>query len=220
MSALVGAVLAYCVAIAASRASCGPRWRSRSSRVRPGPRRGCAFTRRSERCSGIRRCLSSIWSRRSRSSTPAAAILAVPTIRLMQWAMTPRSAVSLPADPEGAAVVRRRRKLARRLTTADMPKRQKKHRSHSTVALRTGPQRQPETEESTEAATGASPARPRMRPKKTVGERLRPDEASNPRPIVRLRVVGVFAIALFALMLIRLWYLQVLDASCGEPVRS
>jgi rod shape-determining protein MreD len=28
-------------------------------------------------------------------ATPAAAILAVPTIRLMQWAMTPRSAVSL-----------------------------------------------------------------------------------------------------------------------------
>jgi penicillin-binding protein 2 len=55
-----------------------------------------------------------------------------------------------------------------------------------------------------------------MRPKKTVGERLRPDEASNPRPVVRLRVIGVFAIALFALMLIRLWYLQVLDASAAN----
>jgi penicillin-binding protein 2 len=55
-----------------------------------------------------------------------------------------------------------------------------------------------------------------MRPKKTVGERLRPDEQVSPRPVVRLRVIGVFAVALFALMLIRLWYLQVLDASAAN----
>jgi penicillin-binding protein 2 len=54
-----------------------------------------------------------------------------------------------------------------------------------------------------------------MRPKKTVGERLRPDEANVARPNVRLRVVGVFAIALLALILIRLWYLQVLDATAA-----
>ncbi len=54
-----------------------------------------------------------------------------------------------------------------------------------------------------------------MRPKKTVGERLRPDEANVARPNVRLRVVGVLAIALLALILIRLWYLQVLDATAA-----
>jgi penicillin-binding protein 2 len=55
-----------------------------------------------------------------------------------------------------------------------------------------------------------------MRPKKSVGERLRPDEANVARPNVRLRVVGILAIALLALMLIRLWYLQVLDATAAN----
>ncbi len=38
-------------------------------------------------------------------------------------------------------------------------------------------------------------------------------EPSAPRTIVRLRVVGVLVAALFALMFIRLWYLQVLDTT-------
>ncbi len=112
-------------------------------------------------------------------------------------------------------MVRRRRRLAKRLTTADMPRRPKKQGSGSLGhvvrrtryvnprprKVRTKPQRPPRT--------------PRMRPKKSVGERLRPDEANVPRPSVRLRIVGVLAIALLALMLIRLWYLQVLDATAA-----
>ena len=54
-----------------------------------------------------------------------------------------------------------------------------------------------------------------MRPKKTVGERLRPDEAAEARPNIRLRIVGVVGVTLFALMLMRLWYLQVLDANAA-----
>jgi penicillin-binding protein 2 len=53
-----------------------------------------------------------------------------------------------------------------------------------------------------------------MRPKRSVVDRVMPSgEPSAPRTIIRLRVVGVFVAALFALMFIRLWYLQVLDTS-------
>jgi penicillin-binding protein 2 len=44
-------------------------------------------------------------------------------------------------------------------------------------------------------------------------ERLMADEPTTARPVIRLRVVGVFAGALFAIMFIRLWSLQVLDNS-------
>ena len=38
-------------------------------------------------------------------------------------------------------------------------------------------------------------------------------EPSAPRTVIRLRVLGVLVAALFSLMFIRLWYLQVLDTS-------
>jgi penicillin-binding protein 2 len=53
-----------------------------------------------------------------------------------------------------------------------------------------------------------------MRPKRSVVDRVMPtSEPSAPRTIVRLRVVGLLVAALFALMFIRLYYLQVLDTS-------
>jgi len=58
------------------------------------------------------------------------------------------------------------------------------------------------------------PATPRMRPRRSLVDRVTPtSEPSAPRTIVRLRVVGVLVAALFALMFVRLWYLQVLDSS-------
>jgi len=53
-----------------------------------------------------------------------------------------------------------------------------------------------------------------MRPRRSVVDRVMPtSEPSAPRPNIRLRVIGVLVAALFALMFIRLYYLQVLDTS-------
>ena len=53
-----------------------------------------------------------------------------------------------------------------------------------------------------------------MRPRRTVAERVLPTgEPSAARPVVRLRVLGIVVMALFSLMVVRLWYLQVLDTS-------
>ncbi len=55
---------------------------------------------------------------------------------------------------------------------------------------------------------------PRFRPRRSVAKRVLPaGEPSPSRPVVRLRVVGVTVAALFSLMFVRLWYLQVLDSS-------
>jgi penicillin-binding protein 2 len=120
-------------------------------------------------------------------------------------------------EREGPAVVRRRRrKLAIRLTTADISKRKKNQKpTGSGGFLRRTRYVNPKPKK-TKPQPERRPRTPRMRPKKTVGERLRPDDAAVPRPIVRLRVVGVLAVTLFALMLIRLWYLQVLDANAAN----
>jgi penicillin-binding protein 2 len=51
-----------------------------------------------------------------------------------------------------------------------------------------------------------------MRPRRTVVDRvMAAAEPSPPRTVIRLRVLGVVVAALFSLMFIRLWYLQVLD---------
>jgi penicillin-binding protein 2 len=57
------------------------------------------------------------------------------------------------------------------------------------------------------------PTGPRMRPKKSVAERVMPSTSGASRPGLRLGVLGVTVAALFALMLVRLWYLQVLDTT-------
>lgn len=60
-------------------------------------------------------------------------------------------------------------------------------------------------------AKTTSPRGPRMHPRRSVVDRVVPGEPSAPRTVVRLRVVGVVVAALFSLMFVRLWYLQVLD---------
>jgi penicillin-binding protein 2 len=64
------------------------------------------------------------------------------------------------------------------------------------------------------------PATPRMRPRKSVVERVVPGEPSPPRTIVRLRVLGLAVAAMFSLMFVRLWYLQVLDTSAYSQTVS
>ena len=113
-------------------------------------------------------------------------------------------------------MVRRRRGFAQRLTTADMPKRRKKQGQRTIGSvLRRNRYVNPRPRKARPPQQRA-PRTPRMRPKKTIGDRLRPDEASSARPNIRLRVLGVLATALFALIMMRLWYLQVLNASAGS----
>jgi penicillin-binding protein 2 len=112
--------------------------------------------------------------------------------------------------------VKKRRKLATRLTTADVAgRRKKKTRQGSSGRLFRRTRNVNPRPKNARPKTQRPPRTPRMRPKKTVGERLRPDEATEARPNVRLRIVGVVAFTLFALMLMRLWYLQVLDANAA-----
>ncbi len=60
-----------------------------------------------------------------------------------------------------------------------------------------------------------------MRPRRSVVDRVLPAETANPRPNIRLRVVGLCVVVLFSLMVVRLWYLQVLDtASYTQAVNA
>ncbi len=113
--------------------------------------------------------------------------------------------------------MKRRRRFARTLRTADTPR-----RSRQAKAVRRGGRirhpfggghfyPKPKTQR---PGRQKQPATPRMRPRRSVVDRVMPSsEPSAPRTIVRLRVVGVLVAALFALMFVRLWYLQVLDTS-------
>ncbi len=113
--------------------------------------------------------------------------------------------------------MRRRGRFARTLRTADTPR-----RSRQAKAVRRGGRlRHPfggghfyPKPKAARPARQKAPAAPRMRPRRSVVDRVMPSsEPSAPRTIVRLRVVGVLVAALFALMFIRLYYLQVLDTS-------
>ncbi|HML01610.1 MAG TPA: penicillin-binding transpeptidase domain-containing protein, partial [Acidimicrobiales bacterium] len=58
------------------------------------------------------------------------------------------------------------------------------------------------------------PRQPRIRPRKSVVERVLPTgEPAPARTVIRLRVMGLVMAVLFSLMFVRLWYLQVLDTS-------
>ena len=111
--------------------------------------------------------------------------------------------------------MKRRRKLAKRLTTADIAGRRKKSGQGSFGRSRRRTRNVNPRPKTSRPKAQRPPRTPRMRPKKTMGERLRPDETAEARPNVRLRIVGVVGVALFALMLMRLWYLQVLDANAA-----
>jgi len=53
-----------------------------------------------------------------------------------------------------------------------------------------------------------------MRPRRSVVDRVMAvSEPSAPRTVIRLRVLGLVVAALFSLMFIRLWYLQILDTT-------
>lgn len=112
-------------------------------------------------------------------------------------------------------VSKRRRKFAKRLIPADTPRKVRRTGPGSQRLFRRSRFVNPRPKKAKPAPTRV-PRTPRMRPKKTVGERLKPDDSVQPRPGIRLRVIGVFAVALFALMFIRLWYLQVLDAGAAN----
>jgi penicillin-binding protein 2 len=112
--------------------------------------------------------------------------------------------------------LKKRRKLARRLTTADVAGRRKKPAGQSSSGRMFRRTRNVNPRPKNARPKPPRPPRtPRMRPKKSVGERLRPDEGAEARPNVRLRIVGVVGFALFAVMLMRLWYLQVLDSNAA-----
>lgn len=72
-----------------------------------------------------------------------------------------------------------------------------------------------------------SPRLPRIRQRRSVVDRVLPTgDPSPPRTLVRMRVLGALVAALFALMVVRLWYLQVLDTSAysktvaGQQIRA
>ena len=111
-----------------------------------------------------------------------------------RWFKTPRR--------PGAAVAARARAMAPALRNALRP-----------VRLRT-------RQRPAKPARRRPPAAPRMRPRKSVVERVVPGEPSPARTVVRLRVLGLVVAALFSLMFVRLWYLQVLDTSAYSQTVS
>jgi penicillin-binding protein 2 len=113
--------------------------------------------------------------------------------------------------------MKRRRRFARKLQTADTPRRRPRRKPIRPAARLRHPMRgghfypKPKTGRPPKQK---EPRTPRMRPKRSVVDRVMPTgEPSAPRTIIRLRVVGVLVAALFALMFIRLYYLQVLNTS-------
>ncbi len=113
--------------------------------------------------------------------------------------------------------LKRRRRFARHLRTADTPKRPKSAKPVRSGGRLRHPFRgghfypKPKTPR---PARKSEPRTPRMRPKRSVVDRITPSsEPRRPRTIVRLGVLGVTVAALFSLVLVRLWYLQVLDTT-------
>jgi penicillin-binding protein 2 len=117
--------------------------------------------------------------------------------------------------------MRRRKRLAMRLQTADTPRHRMPPSLTAAIASalawlrhplrggRVNPKPRP-----ARAGRERAPRQPRMRPRRTVADRVLPTgEPAAARPVLRLRVIGVVVMAMFSLMLVRLWYLQVLDTS-------
>ncbi|MGH9017039.1 MAG: penicillin-binding transpeptidase domain-containing protein [Acidimicrobiales bacterium] len=116
---------------------------------------------------------------------------------------------------------RRRRRLALRLGPVGAPKKSSRGKGLHTPARPAARLRHPlrgarfyPKPKSPRPPRRKEARTPRMRPKKSVVDRVKPTgEPSAPRTIIRLRVIGLLVTALFALMFVRLWYLQVLDSS-------
>jgi penicillin-binding protein 2 len=110
----------------------------------------------------------------------------------------------------------RRRRWSKRLQSADTPRRPPKPGVRPPLLRRLRhPKGRLNPKPKARKATrhDRPPTGPRMRPKKSVVERVMPAAAANPRPGLRLGVLGVTVAVLFSLMLVRLWYLQVLDST-------
>ncbi|HXX89962.1 MAG TPA: penicillin-binding protein 2 [Acidimicrobiales bacterium] len=115
----------------------------------------------------------------------------------------------------------RRKRLARRLQTADTPRLRLPPSVDGALASATAWFRHPlrggrvnPKPRAARATREHVPRQPRMRPRRSVADRVLPSgEPAAARPVIRLRVVGLVVMALFSLMLVRLWYLQVLDTS-------
>ncbi len=109
-----------------------------------------------------------------------------------------------------------RRRFALKLRSADTPRRAPRQARLSASRLRhpfrgTHVYPKPKTPR---PARSHEPSGPRMRPRRSVVDRvMAASEPSAPRTVIRLRVLGVVVAALFSLMFIRLWYLQVLDTT-------
>ena len=110
----------------------------------------------------------------------------------------------------------RRRRFALALRNADTPRRPPRPPRASGGRLRhplRGSHFYPKPK-APRPARSQEPTGPRMRPRRSVVDRvMTASEPSAPRTVIRLRVLGVVVAALFSLMFIRLWYLQVLDTS-------
>jgi penicillin-binding protein 2 len=110
----------------------------------------------------------------------------------------------------------RRRRFALALRPADTPRRPPRPPRSSGGRLRhplRGTHFYPKPK-APRPARSQEPTGPRMRPRRSVVDRVMTvSEPSAPRTVIRLRVLGVVVAALFSLMFIRLWYLQVLDTS-------
>ena len=113
----------------------------------------------------------------------------------------------------------RRRRLALILRSADTPRRPPRppRQARGLVGRLRHPLRGTHfypRPKAPKAGRTTGPRGPRMHPRKSVVDRVKSvSEPSVPRTVVRLRVLGLLVLALFSLMFIRLWYLQVLDTS-------
>jgi len=109
-----------------------------------------------------------------------------------------------------------RRRFALKLRSADTPRRAPRPARLSASRLRhpfRGTHVYPKPK-APRPARSHEPSGPRMRPRRSVVDRvMAASEPSAPRTVIRLRVLGVVVAALFSLMFIRLWYLQVLDTT-------
>ena len=135
-----------------------------------------------------------------------------------------------PAPPGGrglGGMIRRHRRMFRGLAGSSPSRTSSAFKSagarlrHALRPVRVNPR-----PKSARASRPRSPRLPRIRQRRSVVDRVLPTgEPSPPRTLVRMRVLGALVAALFALMVVRLWYLQVLDTSAysktvaGQQIR-
>ncbi|HTZ09793.1 MAG TPA: penicillin-binding protein 2 [Acidimicrobiales bacterium] len=115
----------------------------------------------------------------------------------------------------------RRRRLARVLRPADVPRRAPRPPRSARVRAAVARLRHPlrgarlyPRPKAPKPARPQGPRGPRMRPRRSVVDRvMTAGEPAPARPVIRLRVLGLVVLGLFSLMFVRLWYLQILDSN-------